>query len=580
MKTIRSYLLEREYPLLREMALLTVVFGSAFFLLLGRVGLIEPDEGRYAEIPREMLERSDFITPTLNYVAYFEKPPLHYWLTALSLKLFGLNEFAARFVGALAGLLTVLLVYYTARTLWGRREAIFSALVLGTSTGFLVQSRINLTDMTLTFCLSLALCCFILAAEKDQHKQWHYYCFYLACGLALLAKGLIGIVFPAGIIFFYILLNRRWSLLKEMRLPGGILILLAVTIPWFVLVSLRNPDFARFFFIHEHFQRFLTTAHSRYQPFWFFIPILLLTMLPWSFFIPRALVQGMKTGFRQDKDSRFFLVVWVLFIFIFFSASHSKLIPYILPIFPPLAMLIGMLFADFTAHNEAGKRVAVEGKLLAAILIPVAIGVVAYSRLPELAPMLIRHGVLNPSASLVTKQPIIGPAGGIVLFLIGMTMGITALSATRGKSILVVFIGLGFSSYLLEVVGQHFVLEQIANKKSSRELGLLARELASEGSVLASFGYEQSLPFYAQRRTVVVGGKGELDFGSNRGDQSAWFIDENSFSKLWNGERRVITLLKRREYERIASSLVPAPVVVSQKGKKLLISNRKETLPE
>lgn len=578
MKLIKSYLLEREYPALRDLSVLTVVFGSAFFLLLGRIGLIEPDEGRYAEIPREMLEQNDFITPTLNYVAYFEKPPLHYWLTALSFKLFGLSEFAARFVGALAGLLTVLLVYYTARTLWGRREAIFSAFVLGASTGFLVQSRINLTDMTLTFCLSTALCCFMMAAENKQHKGYYYHLFYLACGLAVLAKGLIGVVFPVGIIFFYMLFNRRWQLLREMRLPSGILLLLAVTVPWFVLVSLHNQDFAGFFFIHEHFERFLTKAHGRYQPFWYFIPILLLTMLPWSFYALRALVHGLKMRFQQDKDPRFFLAVWVLFIFIFFSASHSKLIPYILPIFPPLAMLIGVMFSGFIADSEVKNPVTTESKFLAAILLIAAIGVVGYSWLPELAPMLIHHGLLKPASSLVTKPPIIAPTGGAVLCLIFMFMGLAALWSTRRKGILTLFIGLCFSSYLLEAVGQHFVLERIAYKKSSRELGLLAREVVTKEGIPVSFGYEQSLPFYTQRRVVVVGGKGELEFGSKRGDQTAWFIDENRFLKLWQGEWQVVTLLKRGEYEHIASSLVPAATILFQKGDKLLISNREGTL--
>jgi uncharacterized membrane protein len=578
MKIIRTYLLEREYPALRDLCILTVVFGSAFFLLLGRIGLIEPDEGRYAEIPREMLERNDFITPTLNYVAYFEKPPLHYWLTALSFKLFGLNEFAARFVGVLTGLLTVLLVYYTARTLWGRREAIFSTLVLGTSTGFLVQSRINMTDMTLTFCLSAALCCFMMAAEKKQHKGYYYHLFYLACGLAILAKGLIGIVFPLGIIFFYMLFNRRWQLLREMRLLSGIPLLLAVTVPWFVLVSLRNQDFAGFFFIHEHLERFLTTAHDRYQPFWFFVPIFLLTMLPWSFYAFRALAHGVRTRFQQDRDPRFFLVVWVLFIFIFFSASHSKLVPYILPIFPPIAMLIGVMFAGFMADSEVKNPVETENRFLAPILFIAAIGIVGYSWLPELAPMLIHNGLLKPTSSLVTKPPIIAPVGGIILCLIYIFMGLTALWSTRRKSILALFVGLCFSSYLLEAVGQHFVLDRIAYKKSSRELGLLAQKLVTNESVLVSFDYEQSLPFYTQRRVVVVGRKGELEFGSKRGDQTAWFIDRNSFLKLWQEERQVIAVLKRGDYEQIASSLDPAATILSQKGKKLLISNRKGTL--
>jgi len=241
MKNIRSFLLEREYSFLRDLVMLAVVFGNAFFLLLGRVGLIEPDEGRYAEIPREMLEKGDFITPTLNYVKYFEKPPLHYWLTALSFKSFGLNEFAARFTGTLAGLLCVLLVYHTGRKLFGRREGLFSALILGTSTGFVAQSRINLTDMTLTFWLSAALCCFIIAADdNEEHKGRYYGLFYLFSALAVLTKGLIGLVLPVGIIGVYLVVTHRWYLLREMRLVIGTALFLAVAAPWFVLVSLRN----------------------------------------------------------------------------------------------------------------------------------------------------------------------------------------------------------------------------------------------------------------------------------------------------------------------------------------------------
>jgi 4-amino-4-deoxy-L-arabinose transferase-like glycosyltransferase len=156
MKDIKAYFSPHYYPTRRDMLILLVLFGGAFFLFLGHAGLIEPDEGRYSEIPREMLEKGDFVTPTLNYVRYFEKPPLHYWLNALFFKLFGLNEFAARFSGTLAGLLTVLLVYHAGRKLFNRRVGLFSAFILGTSAGFLAQSRINLTDMTLTFCLSAA----------------------------------------------------------------------------------------------------------------------------------------------------------------------------------------------------------------------------------------------------------------------------------------------------------------------------------------------------------------------------------------------------------------------------------------
>ncbi len=572
MRKIKSYLQTSSFPWQGDLLLLTAFYGSAFFLWLGRIGLIEPDEGRYAEIPREMLERFDFITPTLNYVAYFEKPPLHYWLTALAFKIFGLSEFAARFTGATAGLLTVLLVYSTTRAIWGRQEAVVSAAILGASTGFLVQSRINLTDMTLTFCLTAALCHFLLAATREQHKALHYYLFYVFCGLSVLAKGLIGIIFPAGIVTLYLTLGCNGYLLRELRLIRGSLLLLVVAAPWFVLASIKNPDFAQFFFIHEHFERFLTTTHGRYQPFWFFVPIFLLTMLPWSFYAARALVDGAKTR-CQAQDPRFFLVIWGVFIFLFFSASHSKLIPYILPIFPPIAMLIGIMFVRLGEHKIMA-TLKLEHISLLVVLSIGAVGVVAYSQLPILAPLLIQLNLLPVGSSLLTKMTVLTPLAGWLLGLIFLGMAISVFWAVRRQSAVLLLIGLLSGSYSLEVVGQPHVLERIAIKKSSRELGEMAGRLLSKEGILASFGYEQSLPFYAKQRVVVIGSKGELTFGSNRGDQSAWFIDEARFLRLWQGERQMMVLLKQDELKRVAPLLRPAAIVLGQKYKKLLITNK------
>ena len=343
MRDLKSYVRNGSGAWLRDLLLLAVCLGIPFFVYLGQLPLIDPDEGRYAEIPREMLERGDLITPTLNYVKYFEKPPLLYWINAASLKIFGQNEFAARFPTALCGLLTVLATYVIARRLYGRRAALCSALILGTSTGFVLQSRIILTDMLLTFCLTAALGAFIVAARREgrRSRPLPWYLFYFFCALAVLAKGLVGMVFPAGILFFYFLLIRRWRLLREMRLASGTLLFLAVAAPWFIAVSLRNPEFARFFFIHEHFERFTSTVHGRYQPFWFFLPVLAVTMLPWSFFIPGALVSAWRDRHHDEGRPGIYLLIWTVLIFLFFSKSNSKLIPYILPIFPPLAIMIG-----------------------------------------------------------------------------------------------------------------------------------------------------------------------------------------------------------------------------------------------
>src|SRR5512136_1785696 len=146
MRLITCFLADKEGSIKKDISLLSLIFGIAFFQFLGRMPLYEPDEGRYAEIPREMLERGDFLTPFLNYVKYFEKPPLHYWLNALSFTIFGRNEFAARFPGALMGLLTIILTYYVGRKLFSRPAGVIAALILGTSTGFLILARLDIID--------------------------------------------------------------------------------------------------------------------------------------------------------------------------------------------------------------------------------------------------------------------------------------------------------------------------------------------------------------------------------------------------------------------------------------------------
>ena len=553
MRLITQWLTGREKPARMDIMVLLTVFGAAFFQFLGRFPLIEPDEGRYAEIPREMLERGDFVTPFLNYVKYFEKPPLHYWLNAAAMSLFGRNEFAARCSGALMGLLTVLLVYHVGRKLFGRRSGLLAALILGTCTGFLLQARLNITDMTLTCTLSAALAFFAVAArEGERQKAFYYHVSYACAGLAVLAKGLIGIVFPGAIVFLYLLLAKRWRLLKEMRLLTGIPLFFAVAAPWFVLVSVRNPEFARFFFIHEHFERFTSTVHGRYQPLWFFIPILIGTMLPWSLFIPAGFKGVWQGRTSAEGDSRLFLLIWAAFIFIFFSKSNSKLIPYILPVFPALALLIGNALAK--ACDGEFSPVKIEAFLAGGILSILGVGVALY---PHLAP-----------------KPAFGAGAGAVMGVLFFTEGAVALIAARKRSAVTLVAALCFCSYLLGIVGPLAILPGIVGRKSTRELALFIRQTAGTEAVVASFGYEQGLSFYTGRRVVVVGDGGELSFGSRQGDQSAWFIDHEKFRGLWDGKTPVFALLGEGELTQFKGT-VKAPIrEVMRNRRKILITNR------
>jgi 4-amino-4-deoxy-L-arabinose transferase-like glycosyltransferase len=560
---------------LRDILILAVVLGIPFFQYLGGLPLIDPDEGRYAEIPREMLERGDLITPTLNYVKYFEKPPLLYWINAASLKTFGQNEFAARFPSALCGLLTVLATYIISRHLYGRRCALISALILGTSAGFVLQSRIILTDMLLTFCLTAAMGAFIVAAQREgrRSRSLPWYLFYLFCALATLAKGLIGMVFPAGIIFFYLLLSRRWKLLSEMRMTTGLMLFLAVAVPWFVAVSLRNPEFAHFFFIREHFQRFTSTVHGRYQPFWFFIPVLLGTMLPWAFFIPGALVRAWRDRHNEDGRAGMYLLVWALFIFLFFSKSSSKLIPYILPTFPPLAMLIANRI-DLVLEGR-GRAIKVAAILLGSTLVVLGAAALGYARLPQIVSVLAKllPGWSGALTQFVSHSPPISLVACLTLGGLFLFQGVGTL-ATVGRNPTRMLIVLCLGSFLLEIFVPKLIMTQIASAESPRELARKAASLAGPDTRMVTFGPMQAVSWYTGRRVLVAGKIDELEFGSKQGDQSAWFPDQQALLALWNSDKHVLVFLKKGELDSLRLLLKPEPVIKCEAGRRLLISNR------
>jgi 4-amino-4-deoxy-L-arabinose transferase-like glycosyltransferase len=558
MNKISEFLTRKEGNPFHDLGILAFIFGIAFFQFLGHLPLIETDEARYMEIPREMIERGDFITPTLNYVKYFEKPPLHYWLNALSIKIFGETEFAARFFGALWGVLGILLVYYFGRKLFGRREALLSALILGTSFGIIVQARINITDTTLTICMTACLGFFLVALqENEQQKGLYYHLFYLFSALAVLAKGLIGIVLPGGIVFCYLLISRRWRLLREMRLVTGIPLFFIVCAPWFILVSQRNPEFARFFFIHEHFERFLTKVHNRYEPPWFFIPVLIGVMLPWSFFLPTAIARVWQKRKEFGADIRLFLLLWAAVIFVFFSKSDSKLVPYILPVYPALALLLGTTFAaaldrDFTSLKKPAL-------LLSAVNIILGVGSMLY---PHLA-----------------REPKISSGGGIIMGGLLCLLGVIALINTARNKTAPFFAGLAIIALLVGIFVPPVIYTRIAERKSARGLALLAKGKAGQDAIIATFGYEQGLPFYAKRRVIVVGNRNELEFGSRQGDQSAWFIEGNQFDQLWSGPKHVFALIANNDLESFRKTLQPQPVLLGREGRRALITNRPDGLP-
>lgn len=574
MKDFKAYARNDMSGWLRDLLFLTIVLAIPFLQYLGRLPLIDPDEGRYAEIPREMLERADLITPTLNYVKYFEKPPLLYWINAASISVFGQTEFAARLPSALCGLATVLATYYIARKLYNRRTALYSAIILGTTTGFVIQARIILTDMLLTFCLTMALGSFIVAAQREGRRSSApaWYLFYLFCALAVLAKGLIGIVFPAGIIFFYLLLSRRWKLLADMRPGIGLLLFLAVAAPWFVAVSLQNPEFPRFFFIHEHFERFTSTVHGRFQPVWFFIPVLLGTMLPWSFFIPGAMSRTWRERRHGSSASGLYLFLWIAVIFLFFSNSGSKLVPYILPIFPPLAILIAHRFSDLL--HVRGRELKAAAIITGICMTITGMAALAYARLPLMVTLLSERipALAEPMRRFASHAPAISTWACMVIGAIFLIQGAGAL-ATAGRNPRQTLALLCCTSFLLEILVPQLIMGAISETESPRKLAMQAAAIAGRDTRIVTVGPMQAVSWYTGRRVIVAGNPDELEFGSKQGNQSAWFMDYSGLFRIWSEKDRTLVFLTKHEFDRLLPLFRPFPHILGESGRTLLISN-------
>jgi len=246
--------------------------------------LFDPDEGRYAEIPREMVASGDWVTPRLNGLRYFEKPPLQYWATAALYMVFGVHEWTARLWSASLAFLCIPMVFAFARRIgYSPETAVIAAALLAVNPYFALMGQLNLLDQGFTFFLSAAVFSFVIAQreslEPRRSRTWMLLT-WTSLALAILSKGIVTLVLAGATLGLYMIVTRDASRLRRLNLALGIPLMLLIAVPWFWAVQSRNPDFLQFFFVHEHLQRYFTTVHERVQPFWFFFPIVLLALLP------------------------------------------------------------------------------------------------------------------------------------------------------------------------------------------------------------------------------------------------------------------------------------------------------------
>jgi 4-amino-4-deoxy-L-arabinose transferase-like glycosyltransferase len=550
---------ELAYPLI-----LLALCGLLFFGLLGQRTLWETDEPRYAEIAREMVESGDWVTPRLNYVKYFEKPALTYWLVAASFKLFGVSDYAARLTPAFFALLTVLLTYLLGRSLWGAWGGFWSAVCLATSLMFMALSWVLIVDMVLCFGVVLAV---YGAWELRLGRCWGAYLFWAGCAVGFLTKGLLGPGLPAMAVVLFALLGREWAFLRRLADWRGLLLFLVLVAPWNIWMSLANPEYPGYF-LHENVGRLLAGQEfKRDQPFWYYLPLLPAAFLPWVGFLPWALCQNWPGRAWRGASARPWLLpaVWFASFLLFLSAGSSKMMHYALPMLPPLALLMGPPLASLLDSwrrqpAPAGVRWGVTGLAVLVLL--------AASALP-LVP------AFSPDITYAQVGPFLlaGP-----LLLGGLGLGIFTMRRWA-------WAGLAAPLTLLAgvVLCVALAAPRLDQYRSVKELAAPLKASLTAEDLLVSFGdYFQGLPYYAGRRVVVAGNWGELEFGRQREPKAAqWFLPGPGelISLLKDSRRRVVVLCFSDEYERFQQRVkgVEGGVKLyqwAQVGDKILFANR------
>ncbi|HUN71125.1 MAG TPA: glycosyltransferase family 39 protein [Steroidobacteraceae bacterium] len=509
--------------------------------------MLDPDEGRYAEIPREMAATGNWVTPRLDGLKYFEKPVLQYWATAALYSVVGLSNWSSRLWTVGLGFACLPLIYAWVARLYDRRAAAAAVALLAMSPYFGVIGHLDLLDASFTFWMCATVLAFALAqtapARSGRERGWMLVC-WTAAALAVLTKGIVVFVLAGGTLVAYSVAERDLRPWRRMHWALGVPLFLALTTPWFILVSLRNSDFASFFFVHEHFQRFLTQEAQRVEPWWYFLALLVAGALPWLTALARASLAAWRdSGLDYNFKPLKFLLLFSAVTLVFFSISGSKLATYILPMFPMLAAYTGVAVA--TRRPGFLFRSTAAG---AALAVFVAAGLLVYSQ--------HRNGMIPLRA---VEWAVAGAIAALVAAAASWGRGAEAADASAPG-------GPFFAVALLFVLAWQALLCEYTVIPPSRSAYALVQAVAPDvksGTALYSVGqYRQTIPPYLGRTLTLVAyaGTGELDFGeqSEPGRQQA---TPQQFVQQWDASRDAIAFFDPHVWDRYRRQGLPGRVI-------------------
>jgi 4-amino-4-deoxy-L-arabinose transferase-like glycosyltransferase len=552
-------------PLRRPAVRIAVTAAAIMYLALIGLspwGLWERDEGRYADVARSMLDRGDFITPRIDGAVFLDKPPLGMWVTAGSLLLWGRNEFGARFGQTVLALGLLLVTWRIGTLLFDRRRALAGVIVLASSCLFFVAAHILTLDLTLTFTVGLTLMLFLEGHRRHERDGRFYILMAGGAALAVLAKGPIGLVLPGMTVALFLTLRRSWGRIGRMRLGWGLLLFAAIAAPWYLMVSIRNPEFPAYFFLHENLARFATRTHHRAGVWYYYLPVVLAGLLPWSAIAAANLVAtavaDSRAWLRRPRppgEAAAFLLAWFIPGFLFFTLAQSKLPLYILPLFPAMAIACG---AWLVGRLEAGP--AFPWWISLAFVFTGAVALVAGGRLA---------GARLPAAMWEDGGAFLALAA---LVLIGLLTG-DLLARRRLVTPALV------ATALLVSVAWYGALLAAGRNDALNETRAFARLLQREGSGAPEV-YEyrcllRGLPFYLGRTVGMVSPQDDdVELGKSYPHDPGSYVPPERLLERLRGQDRVFVVVRHKDLLPLQERLGAPVVVLARSSEHDLVSNR------
>ena len=495
---------------LKILAVLAFLLIILYFYRLGTIGLIDVDEPRYTEAAREMLESNNWVVPYFNYTVRYDKPVFFYWLEALSMKVFGINEFGARLPSTILAIFTVVMVSRFLKSLYGNTVAITGAIILSTSFEFAALSRFSVTDMTLSCFITSSIISFFqgysnLSTSHRFFKQqitefsiW-YLLGFIFLAFAVLTKGPVAIIL-VGLIclpFFWWIKKLEYFYKSNSFYIGAVLFIL-IAFPWYLAVHLQtNGDFTKEFFGLHNISRYTSVVSGHKGSAFYFIPVVLIGFLPWTFFLAQAINSVIKKGLRElllspKEQLPWFCLWWFLVILLFFSFSKTKLLTYILPMFPAISILVSLWFNEITSSKFTSFGLVIG----LGIFFVFCIGVLYFC-------------LFNLNAMLPREVKDLKLDYQIVLLAFMLFVGISMSWASSHRNIPLTFCILSSTFILLYFCFITFLLPKI-DKHSQLLLRTFAKSTPQDVRIITYQIIKPSLIFYSKRKITKVDTIGEL----------------------------------------------------------------------